>query len=295
MTFREEAILKLDVEGEPRRVVSLVPSLTESMFDLGLGDRLVGITDFCVHPAEKVATLPRVGGTKNPSVSQILSLQPDLVLVNREENTQASYDSLVEAGLRVWVTAPDTVPEAIGVLWELVRAFHHSSAAPMLQTLEKALTWAETAAKEKESLRYFCPIWYGSSGEKPWFMTFNRNTYAHDLLNRIGGINAFSERDRLYPLQADLGIGNPADPEDRDTRYPRVTPGEVNQADPEVILLPDEPFAFDEKHRVEISRLLAETPAVRAGRVYLVDGSLITWHGTRLGMALQELPRYFAG
>jgi ABC-type Fe3+-hydroxamate transport system substrate-binding protein len=99
---------------------------------------------------------------------------------------------------------------------------------------------------------------------------------------------------RRYPLTADLGLAQPEDPGTRDTRYPRVTPAEISQAAPEVILLPDEPFAFGEQERLRLKRLLAETPAVRHDRVRLIDGSLLTWHGTRLARALAEIPACLA-
>jgi ABC-type Fe3+-hydroxamate transport system substrate-binding protein len=125
-------------------------------------------------------------------------------------------------------------------------------------------------------------------------MTFNVHTYASDVLRLAGGENVFAGRQRHYPLDADLGREEAQDPGSRDTRYPRVTLEEARLADPQVILLPSEPFAFSENRREAMVGLLAGTQAVERGQVYLVDGSLITWHGTRLGRALSELPALFA-
>ena len=125
-------------------------------------------------------------------------------------------------------------------------------------------------------------------------MTFNQHTYAADVLRAVGGKNIFSNRRRRYPLASDLGKAQEQDPGEADTRYPRVTLEEIRDAAPSVILLPDEPFNFTETHRQEICQLLAGTPAVQNGRVHLVDGSLITWHGTRLARAILELPSLFA-
>ena len=98
------------------RIVTLVPSVTESLFCLGLGDRIVGITDWCVHPSDRVSGLPRVGGTKNPSVRQILELEPDLVIANREENPKRALVALRTAGVDVWVTYPLTVRDSVALL-----------------------------------------------------------------------------------------------------------------------------------------------------------------------------------
>jgi iron complex transport system substrate-binding protein len=275
----------------PQRVVSLVPSYTESMFDLGLGEFVVGITDYCIHPAEGTANLPRLGGTKDPRLGEIIDLQPELVLANWEENTRYTVESLEANGLAVWVTFPKTVRQALDVLWTLVGLFHSQTAMVRLEMLELTLDWAVSAAAERESLPGFCPIWSDHTQEGvEWWMTFNQETYSHDLLALLGFKNVFGERQRLYPLEADLGLAQPEDPDERDTRYPCVRLEEIEAAQPQVLLLPSEPFAFDESHRQHLEASLPSTPAVQAGRVHLVDGSLIAWPGTRLAHALRELP-----
>jgi len=275
----------------PKRVVSLVPSLTESMFDLGLGSSVVGITDYCIHPADVVVNLPRLGGPKTPRISDILSLKPDLVLANWEENTRQAVEALETAGLSVWVSFPKTVRESLDVLWTLVGLFHDQVSAARLETLELTLEWATSSVIERTPLRYFCPIWYDQTidgGE--WWMTFNRHTYCHDLLSLLGCQNVFAERERRYPLEADLGLAQSQAPESRDIRYPRVVLSEIQSARPDLILLPNEPFEFDDTHRMHLIEQLVGIPAVERGHIYLVDGSLITWHGTRLAYALRELP-----
>lgn len=284
----------MSLNSPPRRVVSLVPSVTESLFDLGLGGAVVGITDYCIHPAQALAGLPRLGGPKNPRLPEILALAPDLVLANQEENTRLVVEALQEAGVPVYLSFPQNVDEALSSLQELARIFHAPAAAQKINTLESAVGWMRAASAGTPAMRTFCPIWFDSNGKRdPWFMTFNHQTYCHDLLALAGGANVFAGRQRRYPLGADLGLEPAQDPGERDTRYPRVTLSEVIAASPEIILLPDEPFAFNEDHKTEIRRLLEETPAVKTGRVHRVDGSLITWHGTRLAKALQELPWLF--
>jgi ABC-type Fe3+-hydroxamate transport system substrate-binding protein len=273
----------------PQRVVSLVPSVTESLFDLNLGSRLVAVTDYCVHPAGGVARLPRIGGTKNPNVEQIIALRPDLVIANREENRKQDVETLRAAGITVWVTFPKTVADAFTLLWDMMNLFDEQSMVPRVRLMEYTYDWLNgiSLAREDYLTRVFAPIWF-----KPW-MTFNADTFAHDLLRVCGGINIFRERNRQYPLKADLGASEAYTPDDprvegRDTRYPRITLDEIVEHQPEVVLLPSEPFPFDEAH-VELFQSL-DIPAAAQNRIYLVDGSLLTWPGTRLAYAFDQLP-----
>jgi ABC-type Fe3+-hydroxamate transport system substrate-binding protein len=162
-----------------------------------------------------------------------------------------------------------------------------------LETLEVTLDWAESALEDKKTWRYFCPIWQqeaGQDGMPAWWMTFNHDTYIHDVIRIMGGENVFSQRVRLYPLAADLGLVGAQESGQRDTRYPRVTRSEVLEANPQVILLPSEPFAFAESHQEAFFDIFADTEAARSNKILTVDGSYLTWHGTRLARALSELP-----
>ncbi|MBK8027877.1 MAG: ABC transporter substrate-binding protein [Chloroflexi bacterium] len=270
----------------PRRVVSLVPSVTESLFDLGMGDRLVGRTDYCVHPNGRVERVPAVGGTKNPDLDAIRALQPDLIIANQEENRPQDVDALRADGLTVWVTFPRTVRDAFNLLWTIMYGFEQPEHSEAVRQIERLADWLELMERP-QPCRVFVPIWHD-----PW-MTFNRDTFAHDLLRLCGGWNVFADRERRYPLEADLGQLEAYAADDpraagRDTRYPRVTLAEIEASQPDVILLPSEPFAFGEKHLALFSSL--NVPAVHNGQVRLVDGSLLTWHGTRLARALTTVP-----
>ena len=276
----------------PERVVSLVPSVTESLFDLGLGHKVVGITDYCVHPADKISGLPRVGGTKNVGLAGVVALNPDLVIANHEENTQADIEALQAAGVPVWLTFPKTVRDALDLLHDLVRRFSAPQQELRIVAIEKAYEWAVTAAANSESPapRVFCPIWRDAAGPPAWWMTISGDTYVSDVIAVCGGQNVFADRDRRYPLAADLDpTRSPELAPARDTRYPRVTLDEILAAQPEVILLPSEPYAFSEAD-ADFWRQFPDLPAVQNDRIHLVDGSLLTWHGTRLGRALQEIP-----
>ena len=278
----------------PKRIVSLVPSMTESLFDLGFGAAVVGVTDYCIHPAEKVSALKKVGGTKNARLADILALQPELVIASQEENSPEIVRGLEQAGLPVWLTFPKTVDETLADLRHLADIFQSRYGYIAVDMLERSLEFARAVAGDQPKRRIFCPIWREEQDGQPWYMTCNAETYTSDLLSVFGGENVFASRQRRYPLAADLKNESGEEPAGRDTRYPRVSPEEIRAAQPEMILLPNEPFAFGANHLAELKNLLAETPAAQSGCIHLVDGSLLTWPGTRLGKALQQLPEFFS-
>jgi len=283
----------------PARVVSLVPSVTASLFDLGLGSAVVGVTDYCTYPAGDVAGLQRVGGTKTLRVRDILDLNPDLVIANQEENERRAVEELAESGVPVWLTFPQTVQASINDLWTLAHLFRSELAMQQIDFLERAVEWARAAGQSQPVMRYFCPIWQSTlpSGT-PWWMTFNSATYPSDVLSIFGGENVFASRQRYDAQETALGFGQKMNVGEtasaRDTRYPRVGLAEVIQAAPEMILLPSEPYAYTADHCAELATLFSSTPAGQSGRIFAFDGSLITWHGTRLVRALEELPGLFS-
>ena len=117
-----ESVL-LAFDQPPRRVVSLIPSMTESLYDMGVGDRLVGITDFCQPKNGTGALLTRVGGTRSPDIEAVRRLAPDLVIANREENSRDSVDGLGQVGMTIWLTFPKSTLDALNLLWTLVKLF----------------------------------------------------------------------------------------------------------------------------------------------------------------------------
>jgi len=281
------------IDTPPQRIVSLVPSMTESLFNLGFGKFVVGITDYCIHPNADVDRLPRVGGPKNPRIEDILKLHPDLVIANQEENSQQTVSELIKNGISTWLTFPKTVDEAIADLWSLARLFRSENAQAMLRMIEKSVEYARMAAQDQPAVRYFCPIWYEIDPDgSPWWMTFNQDTFTNDLLSVMGGENVFSARERRYPIAADLGLALSEPSGDRDIRYPRVRLQDIIHSRPDVILLPDEPYPFGEK---EAERLIAEfRDSANIDLLILhVEGSLITWPGTRIATAISELAPEF--
>ncbi|HKJ26206.1 MAG TPA: helical backbone metal receptor [Anaerolineales bacterium] len=277
----------------PKQVVSLVPSITESLFALGFGDSVVGVTDYCIHPKDLLTGVERIGGPKTPKVNRIVEIAPDLVIADQEENDKETIFEVHEAGLQVWVTATKTVDDSLDLLRQILALYHTDKPVMMINSLQIGVDYARAAARAEELVRYFCPIWYQADEGMEWWMTFNRETYVHDLLGLFGGVNVFATRERRYPLEADLGLTDPEAACDRDTRYPRVRLEEVQEGQPDVIFLPDDPFKFSLRHKEILVAGLKDTPAVRNNRIYFLDGSLITWPGVRLGKALQEMPGYF--
>lgn len=277
-----------------RRLVSLVPSLTETVFDFGCGDQLVGRTSYCCFPVGRVEAVPVVGGPKDPDIGRILELKPDLVLASQEENRKADVDALQAAGVAVWAAAPVSVDEVIRMLWELSRVLGVPHLSQTVDVLERQFEWLLRATESAPRRRVFCPIWREPDAPQPvtWWMTINRHTYVHDVLRVFGLDNVFADRERRYPLAADLDPTQLARQAGGDTRYPRVSPAEVAAHAPDVIVLPGEPYRFTERDR-EAFAAWPTLPAVRDGHVLLVDGSLLTWPGTRLSRALRDLPTVF--
>lgn len=193
------------------RAVSLVPSITESLFELGLGESLVAITDYCIYPAEALTGLPRIGGTKNPRVDEIVALTPDVVFANQEENTQAAVEALQAARVNVVVHFPRTVEQAVADLASIVALY--GSAAAEEQVAHLAAQVATARKQAGTPLRVFVPIWY-EAGPPQWWMTLNQDTFTHDVLALCGFANVFAPRERRYPLAADLGQGAAAQPRD---------------------------------------------------------------------------------
>jgi ABC-type Fe3+-hydroxamate transport system substrate-binding protein len=246
----------------PQRIVSLVPSVTELICDLGAADQLVGVTRVCTEPPAVVAGLPRVGGTKTADCDAITALRPDLVVMNSEENDRAHFAALGAAGLPIFVSFPTSVAGAARGIERLGLALGAEQAASQLaQRIDAALAALRELAPAP--VRVFCPIW-----RKPW-MSFNADTYCHDLLAAAGGANLCAGAAERYPV-VDLAV--------------------IGAADPQVIVLPDEPYPFAERH-FEALAILRDSSAWQAGRVHLCDGKDLSWYGRRTQSGLENLFR----
>jgi ABC-type Fe3+-hydroxamate transport system substrate-binding protein len=233
------------------RIVSLCPSLTELVFDLGRGDDLVGVTRFCVHPSEGVAPIEKVGGTKNPKVDRIVSLAPDLVLLNEEENRVEDAEALRAAGLRCHVSFPRTAAETAEMVRSIGEALGRPERAEAIAgEIEARAERARAAALGRPPVTYACLIW-----RRPW-MAAAGGTFIDALLGLAGGANVFA---------------------DRPDRYPEVSAAELAAAAPGAVLLTSEPFPFREEHAAE----LAAATGLPRERFVFVDGEMLSWHGSR--------------
>ncbi|MBB3083645.1 helical backbone metal receptor [Geodermatophilus sabuli] len=200
----------VDLPRAPRRVVSLVPSLTEALA-VTVPERLVGATDWCTHPAG--LDVPRVRGTKNPDRAAIEALAPDLVVANQEENRRLDVDRLRAAGVPVWVTVIESVDQALASMRRLFDEVLDVGEPGWLTAA--ADVWAEPAPGR--GLRVAVPVW-----RDPW-MVVGARTFTGDVVARLGLVNVFAGSD---------------------DRYPAVAVEAIAAAGPDVVVLPDEPYEF---------------------------------------------------
>ncbi|MGQ0642140.1 MAG: helical backbone metal receptor [Gemmatimonadaceae bacterium] len=233
------------------RIVSLCPSLTELVFDLGLGQSLVGRTKFCVHPVGPVDAVERVGGTKNPKIARIVELAPDLVLLNEEENRLEDAEALRVAGIACHTSMPRTISETADMVRSIGTALGEPNVAlAIARDIEQRAAQVAQQAAAREPVRYAYIIW-----REPW-MTVNDDTFVHALLHNAGGVNVF---------------GSDAQ------RYPTITLEQLRESAPDAVLLSTEPFPFAQRHVEEI----AVRSAISRERILIVDGELLSWHGSR--------------
>ncbi len=269
---------------EPRRIISLVPSDTFTLCALGARDRLVGRTSYCVLPAD-VSALPAVGGTKDVDPAAVADLSPDLVIANQEENARPPLEEIVRLGLPLFVSFPRRVADGMAHMARLARMLGLSRTSQTQELARRAYAALRSDGEVAGQLpRAFVPIW------KDPLMTFHQDTFASDMLLQAGCANAFSDRERRYPLAADLGKRSPLPSDrlgDRDKRYPRVTEDEIVARAPDMVLLPDEPYAFGAGDVAWASGL--DIPAARRGAVALADGKDLFWYGAWSADALPRL------
>ncbi len=236
----------------PRRIVSLVPSTTETVCALGLGARLVGVTRYCRHPRAELASVARVGGTKDPDLAAIAALAPDLILANLEENRPGQFAAL-QAIAPLWVAFPRDVDGALADLAAMGALLDAPArAAEFAARVEAARAALRARRAAGRPFRHAVLVW-----RDPW-MAAGPDTWVSGLLAEAGGINVIAGRE---------------------PRYGAVGLDALRAAAPDLIVLPDEPFPFAARHLPEFAEL--------APRCRLVDGEALTWHGVRLLAGLE--------
>ncbi len=242
---------KISIDQIPERIVSLVPSQTELLVDLGLQDRIVGVTKFCVHPKKLRKNTTVVGGTKQVNYDQIRSLAPDIILCNKEENTPEMVSELEKIS-NVYISDIISIDDAIEVIWQFGEIFNvRDISAALIERFQKELRDFKGILKPFRTVVYF--IW-----REPW-MIAGRDTFINTLLELNNWNNLI---------------------EDSNSRYPEVSIQDLKVLKPDLVLLSSEPFPFKEKHRREILNHYK-------GQILLIDGEYFSWYGSRLLPALE--------
>lgn len=243
MHFTDHLGHTISLHGLPQRIVSLVPSQSELLWDLGLGDRLAGITRFCIHPDQMYRSIPRIGGTKTLQLDKIRSLKPDLIIGNKEENERSQVEVL-QREFPVWMSDIENLEHALRTIADIgtltgkeanARTIGHDvrSSFQDLPHLDRSVLYL---------------IW------KP-YMAAGQATFIGDMLRRTGLRNVIHEPN---------------------SRYPEMSSEEIKKLNPDLVFLSSEPFPFKESHARELQDLLPQS------RIVLVDGELFSWYGSRL-------------
>lgn len=236
----------IEIPDQPQRIISLVPSQTELLYDLGLGQRVIGITKFCIHPETWFRTKTRIGGTKKLDLEKIRHLKPDLIIGNKEENTKHDI-AVLEKEFPVWMSDIRDLSGALEMIGSIADITGTKPAAdPIRERIEEEFN-SLLPLDPPKTVAYF--IW-----RKP-FMVAGHETFINDMLQRCGLINVF---------------------DDSDARYPEISDQDLEEAAPELILLSSEPYPFKKEHIDELRSICPGTP------VELVNGEYFSWYGSRL-------------
>lgn len=251
--FIDQTGRTIQIHKIPRRIISLVPSQTELLFDLGLATEVIGITKFCVHPSEWFRSKKRIGGTKDIRFNIIEELQPDLIIANKEENAKEQIEEL-ERHFPVWISDINNLNDAYEMMTQVGRMVNKPAAAgKLIGEIKNNFAELQTNQSTVKTCCYL--IW-----QNP-YMTIGSDTFIHSMIEKAGFINCCAVK----------------------KRYPKISIEEIQELNPELVLLSSEPYPFKQKH---IDQLQKELPAAK---IILVDGELFSWYGSRL----LKSPAYF--
>lgn len=227
----------------PKRIVSLVPSQTEFLHGVGLNEEVVGITKFCIHPNDWFKTKTRVGGTKNVNFDKIKELQPDLIIANKEENTQSEIEALQKL-YTVYISDIYTLEDSYQMMTDIgVMTDKEAETNKIVSNIKSNFEGLKQVNKKVLYL-----IW-----REP-YMIAGQNTFINHLLNKCGFINGF---------------------EDENSRYNEISSDQIAELNLDFIFLSSEPYPFKEKHITELQK-------ITNAKVVLVDGEMFSWYGNRL-------------
>ncbi|MEP7371799.1 MAG: helical backbone metal receptor [Chitinophagaceae bacterium] len=254
--FTDQTGHTIFLENTPKRIISLVPSQTELLFDLGLDEEVIAITKFCVHPPEWFYTKRRIGGTKKLHIDIIHQLQPDLIIANKEENVKEQIEELAK-DYPVWISDVTDLPTAYEMIEQIgLLTGKYEKAKDIVSTIKADFSQLQYSRKPKTCYL----IWNDP------YMTVGGDTFIHSMMESAGFGNIFKSKQR----------------------YPVVTTEDLVAADCELLLLSSEPFPFKQKHIDELKESLniIGLPNIK---IALVDGEMFSWYGSRL----QHAPHYF--
>jgi ABC-type Fe3+-hydroxamate transport system substrate-binding protein len=253
--FIDQTGRAITLNKTPQRIISVVPSQTELLFDLGLNEEVTGITRFCVHPEEWFRSKPRVGGTKQLKIDLIQQLQPDLIIANKEENVKEQIEEL-ERSFSVWISDVNNLNDAYEMIEQI---------GLLTDKINKSKEIIGSIKKEFSRLRLNnSPLGAGGTAYLIWqhpYMTAGGDTFIHAMMEAAGFENVFKNK----------------------TRYPEITINDLHIANCQLLLLSSEPFPFKQKHIDELQ------PQLPGTKIILVDGEMFSWYGSRLLKA----PEYF--
>lgn len=253
MNFTDQIGHQISFDTFPKRIISVVPSQTELLYDLGLDNEVVGITKFCIYPKKWFTTKTRIGGTKTLDIDKIINLKPDLIIANKEENTKEQIEKLQQL-IPVWTSNISTLDQSL----EMIRQFGiltdtSEKANELIIKIENDFNYLESQKIEPKTALYL--IW------KEPYMSVGQNTFINDMMERAGFINVINSCEN----------------------YPVISENDIHTLNPEIILLSSEPYPFKEKHVFDLKQFCPNA------QIMLVDGEMFSWYGSRLTKTVDYL------
>jgi ABC-type Fe3+-hydroxamate transport system substrate-binding protein len=231
-----------------KRIISLVPSQTELLFYLGLGNEVIGITKFCIHPEEWFSDKIKIGGTKNIHIRKIEALVPDLIIANKEENIKEQIEELAK-NFDIWVTDVNNLSDSLNMISDIGKLTAKEDAASALALqISNEFENLENLSSKKRKIRAAYFIW-----QNPYMVAGN-DTFINDMMHYCGFQNVFSDK----------------------SRYPIITLQEIAESNCEIMILSSEPYPFKEIHKQEMQKIFPEL------KIILADGEMFSWYGSRL-------------
>jgi ABC-type Fe3+-hydroxamate transport system substrate-binding protein len=243
--YTDQLSRSIKISALPQRIISVVPSQTELLYDLGLREEVIGITKFCVHPEKWFETKIRIGGTKQLHIQKIKELRPDLIIANKEENKKEDIEELAKE-FPVWISDVHDLSSAYAMINDIGKIVGKENESTSL--IKNIASGFSKLSADQRKIRTTYLIW------KDPYLTIGNDTFIHQMLSYAGFENIFSDK----------------------TRYPAIEVNEMIERNCELLLLSSEPYPFKQKHIDELQALFPAT------KILLADGELFSWYGSRM-------------